>query len=151
MVMSAWVIPSVCAQRFRPAAGVWLGAHSSSFPFCQCATQFCGSSGACGMNGYMYAPSTTFAPGAANAFSTSPSVRSFVEYAPLPSSSALAWYASLVCADVGCSAHVTFNCLRADSACHQLSATIATPGIKPCRLVVPSTTNACFTPGSVLI
>src|SRR5688572_10729288 len=149
--MSDCWMPSVCAQRFRPAAGVWLGAHSSSFPFCQWATQFCGSSGAWGMNGYMYAPSTTLAPGAAKAFSTSPSVRSFVAYAPLPIESALAWYDSLVCADVGCSAHVTFSCLRADSACHQLSATIATPGIRPCKLVVPSTTNACFTPGSVLM
>ena len=35
-----------------------------------------------------------------------------------------------VCAAVGCSAQVTFSCLRAESACHQLSATIATPGIE---------------------
>ena len=36
-------------------------------------------------------------------------------------------------------------------ACHQLSATIATPGISPRVSVVPSTTNACRTPGSALI
>ena len=76
--------------------------------------------------------------------------RSFV-VGPLPSESALAWNDSLVCADVGCSAHVTFSFLRADSACYQLSATIATPGIRPCGWSVPSTMKACFTPGIVLI
>ena len=28
---------------------------------------------------------------------------------------------------------------------------MATPGIRPCRFVVPSTTNACVTPGIALI
>ena len=73
--------------------------------------------------------------------------------APLPSSSALAWNSSLLCADVGCDFHVTLSCLRAELACHQLSATIATPGATPVRFCgfAPSTMKACFTPGSVLI
>src|SRR5262245_56663943 len=143
-------MPAALAATPTPACGVWLGAHTSSLPSLNCATQFCGSSGECGMNGYMYAASTTIAA-PANALSTSPSVRSLFEYAPLPSSSALAWKPSLPSEDVGCAAHVTFSCCRADWASHQLSATIATPLTSSCRLVPPSTTNACFTPGSFLI
>ena len=46
--------------------------------------------------------------------------------------------------------HVTRSRRRALCACHQLSATIATPGMSPRVSVVPATTNACLTPGSVL-
>ena len=46
-------MPSVFATMARPAAGVWLGAHSSTLSPCQCATQFSGSSGVCEMKGYM--------------------------------------------------------------------------------------------------
>ena len=69
----------------------------------------------------------------------------------MPSSSARAWKPSLVCDDVGCDAQVTFSLVRADCACHQLSATIATPGTSAVRFVPPSSTKACFTPGSALI
>src|SRR5881396_845161 len=31
----------------RPRSGVWLGDQNSSLPSAKCATQFCGSSGAC--------------------------------------------------------------------------------------------------------
>ena len=51
------------------------------------------------------------------------------------------------------SSHVTLSFFRACWTSHQLSPTIATPGMRPIRppCVPPSTTNACLTPGSLLI
>ena len=57
----------------------------------------------------------------------------------------------MLCAAVGPSFHVTCSFSRAVFACHQLSATIATPPSSPSRSVPPSTTNAWRTPGMALI
>ena len=59
--------------------------------------------------------------------------------------------AALLWDAVAPSSHFTFSFVRAVCACHQLSATIATPGCSPSSSVVPSTMNACRTPGMALI
>jgi hypothetical protein len=46
---------------------------------------------------------------------------------------------------------VTFSWRRALNAAHVDSATIATPGVRPLRLLVPSMMKASFTPGRALI
>ena len=134
----------------RPRCGVWLGDQISSLLPCHWAAQFCGSSGACEMNGYEYAPSTTFeAP--ASAASGSPSRATVKPGFSFDSSSARFANPALLCDAVAPSFHFTTSFLRALSACHQLSATIATPPSRLVRSDPPSTTNACFTPGCALI
>src|SRR5207248_4134499 len=58
---------------------------------------------------------------------------------------------SLLCCAVGPSSHLARNFFRALLACHQVSATIATPQCKPSRSELPSTEKASRTPGRALI
>ena len=49
------------------------------------------------------------------------------------------------------SSQTTCNFCLAENAAHVESATMATPGTRPARLLVPSRMKASFTPGSVLM
>ncbi len=57
----------------------------------------------------------------------------------------------MLCSAVAPSFQTTFSFWRAARACHQLSATIATPPASVAGSAPPSTTNAWRTPGSALI
>ncbi len=116
-------MPSVCADEARPPPGIWLLVQISTLPSLKCAVQFCGSSGACEMNGYEYAASTTFAAplkrGVDVAVLADGSLRRLL--AQLRRRSARKRRCS-TCAR-GPSSQFTFSFLRADCACHQVSAT----------------------------
>ena len=85
------------------------------------------------------------------AASKSPSLRIVRCGVPAKNSAALAAKPALDCCDVGWAAHSTTSFFRACCTIHQFLPMMATPGMSPCRFVVPSTTNACVTPGIALI
>ena len=89
--------------------------------------------------------------GARSAWSTLPSTRSGNAGFCFESSCARCAKPRCSAARSGLRSTSTCSLPRAVCACHQLSATIATPGIRPRVSVVPSTTNAWRTPGSALI
>src|SRR5882757_592063 len=111
-------IPRYEATSARPLPGVWLGDHTSTLPSLNEAAAFCGSSGACEMNGKEYATSTTLAA-LFNAASTSPSVRKFRAGLPFENSSALRANSTLLCVAEGPSSQVILSFLRAEFAAHQ--------------------------------
>src|SRR5688572_15245972 len=147
--MSAGVIDSACAMVLTTPPGCCVPAHISSLPSLNTAVAFGGSIGAWARNGYSYAASTTLAadPSAA---SGSPSLRVVVWGASFESSSALFENAAVLSPAVGPSSQVTWSCLRAFSAYHQLSATMATPLIEPPPWLC-GTMKACLMPGIALI
>ena len=64
-----------------------------------------------------------------------PSLRRVMAGVCFESSSAWRWKPSLLCCAVGPSSQVTFSFWRAICACHQLSATMATPRSRPVKSV----------------
>ena len=137
----------------RAPPGVCVPAQISILPSANCAVAFIGSICAWFRNGYAYAASTTLRRRLERRFDVAVRRAWPTPEASGASSAAFLSNAAVLSAAALLSFHVTFSCWRALSRQPPRvgdDGHAADEAAQACRLP-PSTTNACFTPGSVLM
>ena len=149
--MFSSAMPNVWDTRRRPLAGDWLADQSSSLPSLKCAVVFCGSSGAWARNGIVVRRLDRLRrrrhPGIGVAVLAQRSLWRLLRQRLCLTSKAVA--ALLARWRPRPTARAAFR--GPSSPATRYPRRSATPGIRPARFVVPSMTNACFTPGIALI